>query len=239
MIMSNLKEKIEECINGTMAMKVEEAVEYVQSLFQENLYYWDKVYESNDFYTEKKLIISLSKENLTQLIIAFPGGDRFGSRISDPYTNIFFYNPLIDRGYELYLFRDNKYNKENKIIEYMEILAEKDRKLDSSELIERMMKTMYTSFYMPMYMLEQIELDKIENSQMYVEVIVEWVSSVVKGKYSMAKEQYEYGRFGGADVAKWKLSEAEQFRKLWKELPRNIESVCHKELERYFRENYI
>ena len=57
MIMSNLKEKIEECINGTMAMKVEEAVEYVQSLFQENLYYWDKVYESNDFYTEKKLII--------------------------------------------------------------------------------------------------------------------------------------------------------------------------------------
>ena len=51
-----------------------------------------------------------------------------------------------------------------------------------------------------------------------------------------AYEQYMYGRYGGEDVASWRLSQSSQFKELWKELPIKIESVCHSELEKTWLE---
>ena len=104
----NLKDKINACLKKAISVSVNDFILYVKEIFPENEYDWDTVQESNDFYVEHEDIIHLSNENLTKLVISYPGGDRIGSSLSDPYTVVYFSTPLSCTGNLLYLSRDIK-----------------------------------------------------------------------------------------------------------------------------------
>ena len=77
--------------------------------------------ERNDFYYDHRDIIHLT--NQTELIINYPGGDRFGDLYAEPYTDISFLSFKLsgnnDLDDNLYLFLNDKYNEGNKILDYL------------------------------------------------------------------------------------------------------------------------
>ena len=81
----------------------------------------ENIDERNDFYYDHRDIIHLT--NQTELIINYPGGDRFGDLYAEPYTDISFHSFKLsgnnDLDDNLYLFLNDKYNEGNKILDYL------------------------------------------------------------------------------------------------------------------------
>ena len=225
----NLKDKINACLKKAISVSVNDFILYVKEIFPENEYDWDTVQESNDFYVEHEDIIHLSNENLTKLVISYPGGDRIGSSLSDPYTDVYFSTPMSCTGNLLYLYRESKYNVENEIAKNIEGLVS-DIKSNTSEIINELNQMSDVKHYVSNSFFERLDTKALNNAEVK-KAIADNVNCTANFKSIMAHEQYEYGRYGGLDVGECELSGADQFKLLWDNLPERIEKACHKELE--------
>ena len=225
----NLKDKINACLKKAISVSVNDFILYVKEIFPENEYDWDTVQESNDFYVEHEDIIHLSNENLTKLVISYPGGDRFGSSLSDPYTDVYFSTPMSCTGNLLYLYRESKYNVENEIAKNIEGLVS-DIKSNTSEIINELNQMSDAKHYVSNSFFERLDTKALNNAEVK-KAIADNVNCTANFKSIMAYEQYEYGRYGGLDIGECELSGADQFKLLWDNLPERIEKACHKELE--------
>lgn len=54
------------------------------------------------------------------------------------------------------------------------------------------------------------------------DAVMDKIWNVVKTNKNLYVDQYDYGRFGGEDVPKWKMNELEWFMKLKEEVPVNV-----------------
>lgn len=228
-ITMNLKDKINACLKKAISVSVNDFILYVKEIFPEKLYDWDTVQEANDFYMEHKDIIYLSNKNLTKLVISYPGGDRFGSSISNPGTDVYFSTPMSCTGNFLYLYIESKYNVENEIAKNIEGLVS-DIKSNTSEIINALNQMSDVEHYVSNNFLKRLDTRALNNVEVK-KAIADNVNCTANFKSIMAYEQYEYGRYGGLDIGEWELSSVEQFKLLWNNLPERIEKACHKELE--------
>lgn len=226
-----LKNKIIDLAENSKNMTANNAVEYIKTCFPEDEYKWGKINERSDFYIDNRDIIYLSNKNQTQLIISYPGGDRLGSSLSDPHIDIYFHNPIqgktnnFDVG--LYLFREDKYNSKNNILENIDVLIQ-DYEMSVADIVS-VLEDSWQS--VPYKILEQVNREHLNDAQI-VQAIVNCVKCVAESKASDAYDQYMYGQYGGEDVADWRLSISSQFNMEWGELPELVKSACHDELEK-------
>lgn len=225
-----LKNKLIDLVEALKDLSVADAVKYIEENFPEKEYKWEHVYETDDFYIDHHDTVFLSDSNLTQLTINYPGGDRLGSMVSEPYTNIQICNTVLEENnnfaLEMYLFLEDKYNVENHILEYIDDLVV-DYEMTAEEIINALEKS-YDSI--SLHLLEQLSNEQLQNKDV-VKAIVDCVENVAWSMASKAYDQYQYGQYGGEDVADWELSKSSQFKILWDELPELVKLTCHKELE--------
>ena len=224
-----IKTKIENLIQDTKNLNIIDVVSYIKSIFPENEFSWENISKRNDFYYEHQEIVHLT--NHTDLIINYPGGDRFGDTFSEPYTDIYFQNlKLINNNdkleSKLYLFINDNYNSDNRIIDYLNELLSNDN-LSTEEIIMYLNKDINITYHF---------LDQLSDEQLQIgkakEAIGKYVESNARESYFNAYDQYQYGQYGGEDVADWELSESLQFQKIWENLPDKIKQNCNDELER-------
>ena len=85
-----LKNKIELLLINTRGMTVNDAIQYIKSIFPKSKFEYEIRSSSTDFYVENKEIIHLSSNNESKIIISYPEGDRLGDRLSNPNIDISF-----------------------------------------------------------------------------------------------------------------------------------------------------
>ena len=189
----------------------------------------ENIDERNDFYYDHRDIIHLT--NQTELIINYPGGDRFGDLYSEPYTDISFHSFKLsgnnDLDDNLYLFLNDKYNEENKILDYLNEFSS-NANFSIEEIIIRL-TTMNVNI--PYHILGQLSNEELQNINLK-EAIVNCVENIAFHKHFDACDQYQYGQYGGEDVAEWRLSQSLQFKEIWESLPDKVREYCNDELER-------
>ena len=185
--------------------------------------------ERNDFYYDHRDIIHLT--NQTELIINYPGGDRFGDLYAEPYTDISFHSFKLsgnnDLDDNLYLFLNDKYNEGNKILDYLNEFSS-NANFSIEEIIIRL-TTMNVNI--PYHILGQLSNEELQNIKVK-EAIVNCVENIAFHKHFDACDQYQYGQYGGEDVAEWRLSQSLQFKEIWESLPDKVREYCNDELER-------
>ena len=185
--------------------------------------------ERNDFYYDHRDIIHLT--NQTELIINYPGGDRFGDLYAEPYTDISFHSFKLsgnnDLDDNLYLFLNDKYNEGNKILDYLNEFSS-NANFSIEEIIIRL-TTMNVNI--PYHILGQLSNEELQNIKVK-EAIVNCVENITFHKHFDACDQYQYGQYGGEDVAEWRLSQSLQFKEIWESLPDKVREYCNDELER-------
>lgn len=220
--MKKTKQKIIDLVEKVHDMNVQDAINYVKSCFPKDEYMQCEYHYCNDFFIDDRYIIYLSKNNATQLIIKYPGGDRFGNSISDPYIDIYFYIP---GDYNIYLFTESKYNSENQILEKVDDFL-KETEL-SPEYISNVLDDCWN--YLPIDFLKILDWEALSNT-VVKEKIVEKVKDIASIRKNDANDQYMFGHYGGEDVSDWELSESYQFKMIWNELPKLVSLACHDEL---------
>lgn len=222
-----LIEQIEELISrmrGEDITQSQQVIDYVESFFPAKFYEHEKRMSSDDFFVENKLIIYLSYDNESKIVISFPEGDRFGNYLSDPDTDIsielFKNNQIIQ--YPLFQCNHTKERWYDEILQIKEDIS-RNSVLDTEYVLSSINESL--DMYPPVL---PYHLLKRMNNELLQDVSVK--SAVINGMTIIAKErtnraiyQYEHGRFGGEDVADWKLQEKEQFRAI--ELPENVKSI--------------
>ena len=156
-----IKTKIENLIKETKQLRIDEVISYIKIKFPENEFSWENIDERSDFYYDRRDIIHLT--NQTDLIINYPGGDRFGDIFAEPYTDISFHNLKLINKYDdledkLYLFLNDKYNSENKISNYVNELSRND-----NLSIEEIIMHLSTDMNIPNHILNQISNEQLQN----------------------------------------------------------------------------
>ena len=129
-----IKTKIENLIKETKQLKIDDVISYIKIKFPENEFSWENIDERSDFYYHRRDIIHLT--NQTDLIINYPGGDRFGDIFAEPYTDISFHNLKLINKYDdledkLYLFLNDKYNSLNEINKNNDTVAGLEEQLNT------------------------------------------------------------------------------------------------------------
>lgn len=129
-----IKTKIENLIKETKQLKIDDVISYIKIKFPENEFSWENIDERSDFYYDRRDIIHLT--NQTDLIINYPGGDRFGDIFAEPYTDISFHNLKLINKYDdledkLYLFLNDKYNSLNEINKNNDTVAGLEEQLNT------------------------------------------------------------------------------------------------------------
>ena len=121
----------------------------------------ENIDERNDFYYDHRDIIHLT--NQTELIINYPGGDRFGDLYAEPYTDISFHSFKLsgnnDLDDNLYLFLNDKYNEGNKILDYLNEFSS-NANFSIEEIIIRL-TTMNVNI--PYHILGQLSNEELQN----------------------------------------------------------------------------
>lgn len=231
MINKLIKIKIENLIKDTRDLKIADAITYIKSIFPENEFGWENIYKNYEYYYEHRDIVHLT--NHTDLIISYPGGDRFGDKLSEPYTNIYFSNLKLTKKDdrlkdELNLFLDDKYYTANKISDYMNELSSND-----NLSIEEIIMHLNTDINIPNHILKQLSDEQLQNTEVK-EAIIKCVEKNTFERYCDAYDQYQYqyDRYGGEDVDEWKLSESLEFKEIWENLPDRVKQNCNEELEK-------
>ena len=228
--MKDIKEIILNVINEAKNMTVENTIKYLESIFPKDKYKWEQVRKNSDLYVDHRDIIHITDNNFTQLIIRYPGGDRFGSSFSDPNYDVYFSNPFKEpdnnSNSDLYLFRESKYNEDNHIKEHLEDIL-KEHQITAEDVVF-VLKDSWDS--LPIKILNHLENEILED-KLVIHNIVECVKRISARETSEAYDQYMYGHNGGEDVADWQLSQASQFKMLWEYLPSHVKTVCHTELK--------
>lgn len=214
-----IKTKIENLIKETKQLRIDEVISYIKIKFPENEFSWENIDERSDFYYDRRDIIHLT--NQTDLIINYPGGDRFGDIFAEPYTDISFHNLKLINKYDdledkLYLFLNDKYNSENKISNYVNELSRND-----NLSIEEIIMHLSTDMNIPNHILNQISNEQLQNIKVR-EAIVNCVENSAFHRHFDACDQYQYGQYGGEDVDEWRLSKSLQFMAIWENL-RNLQ----------------
>ena len=224
-----IKTKIENLIKETKQLRIDEVISYIKIKFPENEFSWENIDERSDFYYDRRDIIHLT--NQTDLIINYPGGDRFGDIFAEPYTDISFHNLKLINKYDdledkLYLFLNDKYNSENKISNYVNELSRND-----NLSIEEIIMHLSTDMNIPNHILNQISNEQLQNIKVR-EAIVNCVENSAFHRHFDACDQYQYGQYGGEDVDEWRLSKSLQFMAIWENLPDKVREKCNYELEK-------
>ena len=224
-----IKTKIENLIKETKQLRIDEVISYIKIKFPENEFSWENIDERSDFYYDHRDIIHLT--NQTDLIINYPGGDRFGDIFAKPYTDISFHNLKLINKYDdledkLYLFLNDKYNSENKISNYVNELSRND-----NLSIEEIIMHLSTDMNIPNHILNQISNEQLQNIKVR-EAIVNCVENSAFHRHFDACDQYQYGQYGGEDVDEWRLSKSLQFMAIWENLPDKVREKCNYELEK-------
>ena len=153
------------------------------------------------------------------------------SLYAEPYTDISFHSFKLsgnnDLDDNLYLFLNDKYNEGNKILDYLNEFSS-NANFSIEEIIIRL-TTMNVNI--PYHILGQLSNEELQNIKVK-EAIVNCVENIAFHKHFDACDQYQYGQYGGEDVAEWRLSQSLQFKEIWESLPDKVREYCNDELER-------
>lgn len=127
----DIKNKIINLVKDTRTMTVNEAVTYIKEIFPEPEFVWKKKNDSYDIYVDRVDTLYIPCENLNTLIITYPGGEKYGPYFSQPHTDIHFENNDNSSDVSLFLFKNDKYNNENRIIESLIENTENEKEISS------------------------------------------------------------------------------------------------------------
>ena len=101
-----------------------------------------------------------------------------------------------------------------------ELLGDKVFKLIKEDIIDELTTTKYET-YIPYHYFKQIPVQMLANENIE-DAVINKIWDVAKTNKNLYVDQYDYGRFGGEDVPKWKMNELEWFMKLKEEVPVNV-----------------
>lgn len=229
----NTQEKIKfaiyDLVKKARTMTVDEAITYIKENFPENQFVWDKTDESYDIYVNQIDVIHLSAEPFDQLVIKYPGGNKYGPYFSEPHTSIYFKMINDESVTDFYLFINDKYNEENRILDYLVVESSIDT-LSVEEILNRLNKSF---FEFPNEILSKISETQLKDTQI-IAAIVSCVEKFATLRSKDAYEEYMFGQPDGVEFEEWQLSISEQFKYIWGALPKNIQAACHKELNNKF-----
>lgn len=185
--------------------KIEDIVKKIHELFPIKEYDQETIQESMYNFVDHREIIYFPNTADSYLEIVYPGGDRFGSMLAHPETDV-----LI--GYEgmeepLYLVQDNLYVSDNNLIQHMDqILA--NHTYTKQEIIE-----LFRSNEPSKHLFDKLSPDLKEDNDI-VQAIIDCLAEEAQSLSHKKAEQYWYGNNGGFDVAGWEMSTAEQLENL-------------------------
>lgn len=225
----NNTEKIMNLVVNTKDMTVSEAIKYIEELFPADKYKWDQTSQNDALYIDNRDVIMLSDPSLSKLIIDYPGGDRFGSSLSDPFTDIYFTdydNKYKSSNIDMFLFKENQYNSNNQIMNYIEAITNEE--LSVQQILDYISTMELTEA--DMKFLDNLS-DDILIDKKIIDGIAERVESIAFYRQSAAYDQFQYGHNGGEDVADWELSLSTQYEILWKDLPPRVREYCNDKME--------
>lgn len=223
------KRKIIDLVEATKYMNVYDAVSYIRNVFPPSEYEQESINKSNYFMIDRRDIFYLSDDCRSQLVIRYPGGDRLGSKLALPKTDIYLTNKIMEANNDcypaLYLFMSDKYNENNDIRSFV------DELVDGKQLTKEDVLTVLKGDCdpIPVKFLGKVDVEILKDKDVKM-AIVHCVKNNAIYLRQEAKDISEYGADITGDNYSWKKSESAQFEKIINSLPANVKNVCREEI---------
>lgn len=233
-----LKNKIELLLISTRGMTVNDAIQYIKSIFPKSKFEYEIRSSSTDFYVENKEIIHLSSNNESKIIISYPEGDRLGDRLSNPNIDISF---EVFNNYQLELYHiflnntciEQTYQNLYNIIDNItnDIILSKD-------IVLMYLEDNLFDYppHLPVSFLEKITDDILIDDDVKSNIINILKEIATHNSFSSAYDQYIYGRFKCENVSCWQMSDSHQFYNIARKLPDHIYNLYKKEIEEIYNQ---
>lgn len=204
------------------ANEPDKIIEYIDRNFIKNPQDIYCAIQSTDFYETNRSIYNFTDNNPTVLIVSYNEGDRVGSKYSNPDIDIYFdlqRESKFDNAQDFYILKSGIFNQKNNIFEFIDLITS-DYKLTKEDVITEL-TTFKFETYIPYHYFKRMPVKVLDDEEVE-DAVMNKIWDVAKRNKELYIDQYDYGRYGGEDVPKWKTNELEWFMRLKEEVPTNI-----------------
>lgn len=182
---------------------IENIISKITELFPREEFEYEDINKSMFNFVDRRTIIHLPDTTDSYIQIKYPGGDRFGPNVAEPYTDIMIAYAGKENK-ELYIVREDKYNSNNRIAEHLDQILAND-----GYTKEAILQKLNKDFYGDLSILKKLTPEQKQDDEI-VSAVKEKIIEEAADRSSDAYDQYWYGHNGGMDVESWEMKTHEQ-----------------------------
>lgn len=200
----SLRDKIISLEEYAKSNDIKNIISKITELFPREEFEYEDINKSMFDFVDRRTIIYLPDTTNSYIQIKYPGGDRFGSNLTEPYTDIMIaYAGKEDKA--LYIVREDRYNPNNKIAEHVDQILANDGYTKEAIL----QKLLNREYYGDLSVLKKLTPEQKQDDEI-VSAVKEKIIEEAADRSSDAYDQYWYGHNGGMDVESWEMKTHEQ-----------------------------
>lgn len=200
----SLRDKIISLEEYTKSNDIKNIISRITELFPREEFEYEDINKSMFDFVDRRTIIYLPDTTNSYIQIKYPGGDRFGSNLTEPYTDIMIaYAGKEDKA--VYIVREDKYNPNNRIDEHVDQILANDGYTKEAIL----QKLLNREYYGDLSVLKKLTPEQKQDDEI-VSAVKEKIIEEAADRSSDAYDQYWYGHNGGMDVESWEMKTHEQ-----------------------------